>query len=98
MKEDPPKTPPNINYEKQRGIIGVDLGELENDGEEHDGGGGKFVETYGSAGSHTHKDNWYWSGNKRDFKPKVIDGDYIWSDDERIWREQDPTYRTPYDW
>lgn len=95
VKEDPPKTPPNINYERQRGIIGVEIPEQD----ATEGDGGEIVEeTYCAAGSGTKKDSWYWSDEKRDFKPKEDDGDYYYADEDKIWKESDPASRSPYDW
>lgn len=96
-KEDPPKTPPNINFERSRGVIGVDLGEIAGHSIDLDAAA-HANEMYGPAGHHNNKDFWYWSDTKREFKPKEPDGDYIWCDDDHVWMDNDPTYRTPYDW
>ncbi|CAL8094557.1 unnamed protein product [Orchesella dallaii] len=74
VREDPPKTPPNINYEKQRGIIGVETEFDPNELQESGRGIRFYSSTYGPSGFQSKRDNWYWNEDRREYRAKDVDG------------------------
>jgi hypothetical protein len=111
VKKDPPRTPPEINYEPKREMIGV-VGEDYNDKDEDDTtiadselqvrrrvqiGGDSEVQKI--VFEKNHKENFYWDHFCGSFLPKAEGVDYYFDESQQIWKAfVGVARRKPYDY